>query len=131
MARTLGKDGGVRFNGSAINFMDSFELGGDVVTVDATAYGDEAEVNLPTFKNWNASVKGTLDRSDPAQGAILSQMEDGDLTTDVYHFKAGPSSYWYGSAVLRNFKIQSEVKGKVNVSFTLASAGVLAYHPAT
>jgi len=128
--RTLGKDGGVLFNGSSISFMDSFELGGDVQTVDATAYGDEAEVNLATFKNWNANVKGTLDRSNAVQAAILSQMEDGDLTTDVYQFKDGPSSYWYGSAVLRNFKIQSEVKGKVNVSFSLASAGVLMYHPA-
>lgn len=127
MAATLGKDGGVVVNGSTVTFIDSWNL--DLVTrnEEVTSYGDTGPVRVNVFRDWSAEVSGTLDRSDAAQAALLDQFEDGTLTAVLLQLKTGASSYWYGSAVLRNARVRSQVASKVSVQFSFDGAGALNY----
>lgn len=127
MGATLGKDGGVQIGSTSITFIDSWNLDATSETVDVTSYGDESRVRVQTFKDWTGGFSGTLDRTDAQQAALLDQFEDGTLAAVNLRLKDGASSYWYGSAVLSNMSVSSQVSDRVTVSFSFESAGTL-YH---
>lgn len=125
MAATAGKDGGIVVNGSTVTFMDSWDLSLTAETKDTTSYGDTARTRIQVFKDWSVNVKGTLDRSDTMQAALLDQFEDGTLAAVLLQLKTGASAYWYGSAVLKTGAVNSKVDDKVSVSFSFESSGGL------
>lgn len=127
MAATIGKNGGVVVNGSTITFIDEWTLSTKLDTVEVTSFGDESKVRVQTFRDWSADVRGTLDRSDAVQNALLSQFEDGALAAVVLRLKTGVSSYWQGSAILRSGSVRSQVANKVSVEFSFDGAGQLSY----
>ena len=125
MAATAGKDGGIVVNGSTVTFMDSWDLSLTAETKDTTSYGDTARTRIQVFKDWSVNVKGTLDRSDTMQAALLDQFEDGTLAAVLLQLKTAASAYWYGSAVLKSGSVNSKVDDKVSVSFSFESSGAL------
>jgi len=129
MSAYLGKNGGVRYGSTAITFIDTFDLNTTAETVETTAYGDTSRVRVQTFRDWSANFSGTLDRSDAQQAALLAQLESGTLANFDLRLYDGSTSYWYGSAVLSGWSVNSNVASKVNISFSVLSAGTL-YHTA-
>jgi len=127
MSATLGKDGSILVNGSAVTFIDSWTLNLSTKNEEVTAYGDTSPVRVNVFRDWTADVSGTLDRSNAVQEALLDQFEDGTLSAVVLQLKTGVSSYWLGSAVLRSASVRSQVSTKVSVQFSFDAAGGLSY----
>lgn len=125
MSATVGKDGAVKIGGSTVTFIDSWSLEHTIETVDVTSYGDEARERIQTFREWNASITGTLDRSDAQQAALLEQFESGTLTSVQLQLYTSASSYWYGSAVLSGGSVESNVADKVAINMSFQSAGQL------
>ena len=133
MAATMGKNGSFRIGSALVNFIDSWTVSPSVGTEETTAYGDSWESHLATIKAWAASASGTLDRSDTNQAALLDQLEDGAIADVAVRLllSTGSIPYWGGNAIVENWSVDSAVKGKVGVSFSLKGNGALAYTTST
>jgi len=127
MAATKGKDGAFKIGTSTVTFMDSWELQASVDIVDVTAYGDTFRKRIQTIKDWRVNIRGTLDRSDTQQAALLDQLEDGTLADFDTRMYTGASTYWSGSALMESWTITSEIAGKVGVAMVVQGNGALNY----
>ena len=130
MAATKGKDGGFYLGSTLVTFMDNWTLNRATTTAETTQFGNDWEEHCATVKNWNASVSGTLDRSDASQAALLDQLEDGTVA-DVnarFYTSSTSSTYWSGSAVVESDSIGSPVKDKVAISINLKGNGELTWN---
>ena len=130
MSATIGKDGEVRIGSTVMAYMDTWSLNMTADVVEITAFGDTSKNRVQTFKDWTASMAGSLDRSDAQQAALLDQFEDGTLSeVQVRLYTDAGSSYWYGSAVLNSSAVGSSVSDKVTVSFDFQGSGALNFSP--
>lgn len=127
MGYTLGKNGKVALGSSQITGISSFNLETTAENEDVTAYGDSSRVRAQTFKDWNVEFSGNLDKSDAQQSTLLSQLEDGTLSAQDIRMYTNSSAYWYGSAILSGWSVNSDVGSKVNISFSFLSSGTLYY----
>ena len=127
MAASSGRDGSFRVGSTEVTFIDSWNLGRGLGTEETTYFGEEWESHVATVKNWNASITGTLDRSDSQQAALLEQLEDGTLALQNVRFYTGSSTFWEGSAWVESDSIDNSAKGKVNYSATLKGSGALTH----
>jgi hypothetical protein len=111
--------------------ISSFNLETTAENEDVTAYGDDSRTRAQTFKDWNCEFAGNLDRSDAQQASLLSQLEDGTLSAQDLRMYTATSAYWYGSAILSGWSVNSDVGSKVNISFSFLSSGTLYYEDGT
>ncbi len=128
MGATVGKNGGFYVGSTLVTFIDNWSLDGTIDSVETTAFGDESKKRVPTIRDWSATVSGTLDKSDAQQAALLDQFEDGTIVAASVQLATDRgSSYWEGSAIIQGFSVNSEVVGKVSVSFSLLAADALSW----
>ena len=115
-----GKDGGFYVGSTLVKFFDSFTFTRGIGLADVTSYGDAWDKFIAGVKNWSCAVRGTLDRTDAQQAALLDQLEDGTLTTTVCRMSMDRSTqYWAGSVWVEGVTVDHSVKDKVGVSFNL------------
>jgi len=117
MAATMGKDGGAYVAGSLVTFIDAWTLNLSRGLEEIGGYGDDWDKVAPTVKSWNATISGTLDRSDTQQAALLDQLEDAADAAQVFRLATERGSdYWEGSAYVESISINSGHKTKVGIS---------------
>jgi len=128
MAATVGKAGGFYAGGSLLTLISGWSLGGSIGHEEITGFGDDNVKRVPTIRDWNGSANGTLDRSDANQAALLDQFEDGTITAVEVRFATDRGSdYWSGSGIIESFSVDSDVKGKVSVSYSIVAADALSW----
>ncbi len=128
MAATVGKDGGFYLGAVLLTYISGWSVGGSIGHEETTAFGDSNVKRVPTIRDWNGSANGTLDRSDVSQAALLDQFEDGTIAAVSCRFATDRGSdYWEGSGIIESFSVDAEVRGKVNVSYSIVGADALSW----
>lgn len=116
----------IRVAANAILECQNWSLEISQETVDTTSFGDTFRESTPTFATWSATAKGNYCITDTngqlaLHTAVLAGTEVADVRcyVDATHYYHGPA---YVSA-----SISAAVDGIVEINWTFAASGALAY----
>ena len=102
----------------------SLDIGQEMV--DTTSFGDTFREQTATFATWSATAKGNYDITDTTGQLLLhTAVLAGSVVSDVRFYVDGTHYYW-GPAYV-SAAISAAVDGIVEVNWTFAAAGALAY----
>jgi len=127
MAATIGKDGDVKIGTATVAYMDTWSLTPNINTPELTSFGDAARVYGSALRDAGLTFSGTLDRSDTDQADLMDQFEDGTLADIAVRLYTAAASYWSGNVRLTGQTVNSQIEGKVAITWNGIVSGNLAF----
>lgn len=120
-----GKDGKFTFGAEAVAYLDNWNLTINAGTAEGGSLGSDWKEFIGTVKDYSGSVSGSLDKSDPGQVAMLTQMTSGDNVETEAEFSVATDMSFTGQVLLTSVQIGVERTGKVSFSANVQGTGEL------
>ena len=125
MGAMAGKDGSFKFGETAVAYSDNWSLNINSGTAEANQLGSDWKEFIGTVKDWSGSASGSLDVTDTAQKAILTQMTSGTVAATSATFACSATVSFAGNCLLTGITLGAEFAGKISFSANIQGTGVL------
>ncbi len=120
-----GKDGKFEFGAAAVAYLDNWDLTINSGTAEGGGLGQDWTEHVGTVKDFSGSASGSLDKSDPGQLAMITQMTSGDAVPTEATFTVSTDMSFTGQVLLTSVQIGAERTGKVSFSCNFQGTGEL------
>jgi len=125
MGAMAGKDGSFKFGTTALAYIDNWQLNIKSGVAETNALGTDYKQFIGTVKEWDGSASGSLDVTDTAQKAALTQLTTGDVVATAAEFALDATSKFAGNALLTSVSIGAPHGDKISFSCNIQGTGAL------
>jgi len=128
MSTYAGKDGVVKFGGTAIGEVTSWSLDSTIETLESTAMGSDYREKSPSYISWSGSCEVFYDDADTAQDAIWTSVTSGaELALLLYPRGASAGESMGGQVIVTGMSQTASFDGMITRSISFEGSGSLTF----
>jgi predicted secreted protein len=120
-----GKDGSFKLGAAAMAYIDNWQLNIKSGVAETSKLGTDYKEFIGTVSEFDGSASGSLDVTDTAQKAALTQMTGGAVVATAAEFALDATSKFAGNVLLTSVSIGAPHGDKVSFSCNMQGTGVL------